>query len=228
MRALIAKFLLAIDEHVDTRPTRLEVKPADEKARAAMSGSGWKDKHNVLLRRTIANQIAMSNGFVFLHFDGDRKWADHASSENVQAFKELVSSVKSILATPGVQRDQSQRFSPATIEGMMRRLLEIVPFYSIESWLYQNVDRGVELCEKHHRGAHIATWRIWRDNRAALDEIWQPKEGCCLRANFNEDLAKSGWRVDEAYYVGKSLYASLNRLFECEDLCAALKNTYIV
>ena len=92
--ALLArKMLLFVDPSCQTQ--RIPFEPLNDVAARALKGAAWKGQDaksrraQVDLIRSIATKLAEENGFVFFRVDGDKAWADRASSDtdaNVDAF----------------------------------------------------------------------------------------------------------------------------------------------
>lgn len=237
LRSLAKELLKQVDEHVHTH--RVTFEPLrEEQALHALHGNIWKSTSprdrakQVALFRSIATQLLLENGWVLFHFDGDRPWADRESSENTRKFKEIV--LKNVLLlveqtlqgqTPG-QRE-AQRANAERARERLRRLKVVVPFYSIEAWLYQNTREALRLCEEHHGGRDEERFHQWAADRAALDEEVKPKEQVCLRDKHNPALASRSFPAREVHAVGKSFAAVVLALSEDAELCEALRRTYM-
>jgi len=193
----------------------------------AVHGNIWKsrsgkDHHKqVSLVRYMATKL-MESGFVLFHIDGDRTWAERSSSENVQKFETSLRKQVEQLVSGALQK----KGQPGVLSGTMARLCLLVPFYSLESWLYQNTRKGRELCEANHRAEHLDTFAEWEVDRALLDEVAEPKESCCLADRHNATLAEA-YPAREVYAVGKSFTHAVESLKGCEDLRRALAKTYL-
>jgi hypothetical protein len=109
----------------------------------------------------------------------------------------------------------------------MSRLKQVVPFYSIEAWLFQNTQEAIRLCQEHHGGRDAARFQQWEQDRAALDEVLKPKAEVCLGAKHNLELASNGFPAREARAAGKSFAAIIQALCQDAELCEALRRTYI-
>ena len=209
----------------DCQTQMIGFEPKDEQAQRAVQGTGWKSsdpRHQADLTtawRTIATKLGRENGFVFFHIDGDRKWTQYASSENVKKFDAIVvSRVDRVLrALMGCTEDDAKM--------RLRRLIPIVPFYSIEAWLYQHTDVAIRLCMKYHKGRHVGQFKEWRQDRAALDEVEKPKESVCLKSAHNLECAGSGYPAQEVLAAGCSYAACVRRLEACAELKAVLDAT---
>ncbi|WP_437837324.1 hypothetical protein [Sorangium sp. So ce1153] len=236
--ALVKKMVLLVDPACRTHLITFEPQGANE--RRAMRGNLWKSRKPfdrqtiVLLGRAIAAKLIEDPiGFVAFHVDGDRRWAERASSENVAKFAEFVSNY----VEPGVhnalrrQRDRDALTIPdeeidRATAAALARLLRLTPFRSIEAWLYQNTVEARRLCQIAC-GRHLAKIDAWAADRGAIDELEDPKAELCLISEHHPDLAQHAFPADEAFRVNKSYAAAVIGLLDCADLCAALAHTHL-
>jgi hypothetical protein len=108
----------------------------------------------------------------------------------------------------------------------LSQLLLMVPYYSIEAWLFQNTEAGRRLCRENGgcRGEHVPLFDRWEEDRASLDEEEKPKDQVCFKGRHNHRLAE-GLDVDAVYYTERSLHAAVEDLLENEPLRSALAST---
>jgi hypothetical protein len=199
---------------------RIEFQPADALAKQATRGTQWKSARvdRVSLVRTIANKLleAEPQGFVVFHIDGDRSWRERSHSENHARFGQLIEQpVRDLIH--GLRGE-------AAADQAMERLFLLIPFYSIEAWLFQNLDRLRRLCQTQYAGRDLETVATWEADRGLLDEIWKPKAAICVKAQHNVVLAE-GFPADEAYGVGKSYTEVVDQMMVCAVLETALLAT---
>lgn len=226
LKALVKKMMRLVDEHCLTNELRFD--EGDDAATTIARGNRWKStnpKHRrdiIALRRTLATKVTeQPPGFVLFHVDGDRSWSERALSENRAKFdKIIVDKVREVLV------HDHPDWTSAELDRCMARLVVLVPFYSIEAWLYQNIKRARELCRIHHGGHHFQQFDDWERDRAALDEIVKPKDVGCLQSKYNRDLAESAFPHREAHAAGASFRAAVEALRACQDLCDALRDTW--
>ncbi len=212
------------------RTDRIDFKPLkDENARRAMRGTDWKstnplDQPNIrLLIRSIITELLKDDGFVLYHIDGDRPWSEHNSSENVREFHSRI--------LPPIEagvRTYFQRQSHASeVPGeRMKRFCLLVPFYSIEAWVYQNIREARRLCEETGCKRCHEKLADWEKNRASLDEVIKPKAELCFKDKHNAHLASSGFPAQEVYDAKASFEHAVMKLLECDELTALLERTY--
>ncbi len=234
LRSIAKELLKQVDEYVQTN--KISFEPVrNELALQALHANVWKStrpkdrQKRVELIRTIATQVMLEDGWVLFHFDGDRAWASRASSENVEKFQTLIgASVRELVAAKFAEhRDGS---TPQSIEvranARIARLKTVVPFYSIEAWLFQNTREAIRLCQERYGGRDVEQFQAWARDRASLDEVLKPKEAVCLGAAHNLDLASSGFPAREVRAAGRSFTAVVEALSQDSELLEALARTY--
>jgi hypothetical protein len=237
---LAKELLKQVDASVQTQPEVLAFEPVRSKeALQALHANVWKsDKKNdhgkqVELVRTLATQLLLENGWAFFHFDGDRAWADRDSSENNSKFKARVWEKVRLLIQMKLEEQEKQggkasvsKDTEARATQRMSRLKPVVPFYSIEAWLFQNTRAAVQLCERHYGGRDAEQFQQWERDRTALDEVLKPKEQTCLGAKHNLELASNSFPTRELQAAGKSFAAVVQALSQDVELREALSRTY--
>jgi hypothetical protein len=110
-------------------------------------------------------------------------------------------------------------------EVRLQRLFPIVPFYSIEAWLYQHTAVAICLCRDKYQGRDVGRFEAWRQDRTALDDVEKPKETVCLKSSHNLECAGSGYPAQEVFDAGRSYTECVIRLRECTELRALLDAT---
>lgn len=218
LRSLVEKLLRRFED--DGFTPRVELVPADPQVRPVLIANRWRsaqprdEAEKRELWRYLARKIAEPGGFVLFHYDGDKPWSRRAESPaRAQFDREVRTRVAQVLS--------SHRLPPDEISRKLARLIECVPFYSVEAWLYQATDHAVTLCRQKHQGAHASDLARWDQNRTSLDEIDKPKDKCCLGSDHNETLGKHV-PVREVIQAGRSLTWFLWSLHASPDLEDAL------
>ena len=221
LQQLVAKMLYLIDPAAplyDRQRVRLE--PSSAGARQAFRGNGWHSlaqrQKRVDVLQYIQSQLKRPDveGFVVAHVDGDRPYgqsAEGTQSPNQQRFDQL-------LAAP-------LRAALKDHPGLLERVVLVVPFYSVEAWLYQNTAVALALYEQHHR-SHThdkQQFKKWQQDPAALDELVKPKEAVAIGDRWNRELASEQFPAQRVYAVGKSFHKSVERLRACKPLVTALQ-----
>lgn len=217
MRAMV----LAMLRHIapDAKLENVEIAPTEEEhVLRSMRGNRWMDESTPdghRWRTTLIQSIATTlgeGGFVVFHCDGDTSWKKRKESTKKTKFGKLIE-----LGIRARLRD-AVRWSPAKVDAAMKRVLFIVPHYSIESWLYQNTDEAIRLCHTHHSGKDAKQFEEWAANRKQIDEVLKPKDTVCLKDKHNLVLATKDFPFDCALAAGKSLQAAVKQFQACVDL----------
>lgn len=230
LQAITEKMLRLIDPAADIKrihyypASNASQSPAETAACAAMNFNGWKDRgatghrKQIDLCQAIATRLLRSDGFVVLHFDGDLRWADSQGGmqgPNWEAFRErLLPRIKLLL---------QQKNQPEHID----KLLLLVPFRCMESWLYQNSETALRI---YHEGGSAPREDLrrfeeeWRQDPGQLEETERcPKDLVRIADRHNRRLAKEQFPAERVYQLGKSFAASVERMRACEPLLTALQ-----
>lgn len=227
---LARKILRLVDHYYDDQRVRFEPPPAKgTTVGAALRGNLWKSKEprDYAKRRELIGYIATKllegdRAFVLYHIDGDRPWSERETSENVTKFREFIETdVRQFIE----HRLRQMGRPPEEIS--LSQLLLLVPYYSIEAWLFQNTLVGKRSCRENTscRGSHVALLDTWEKDRTLLDDAVKPKEMMCFRSDHNHQLA-GGLDVDVVYYAERSLHATVNALMTNAPLVHALSTTH--
>lgn len=227
--ALARKVFRLVDNYYDDQHVRFEPPPAKgTTVIAALRGNLWKsnEPRDYAKRRDLIGYIATKllegeRSFVVYHIDGDQQWAEREAGENVPKFRAFIETdVRQF-----IEHRLRQMGRPAG-EISLSQLVLLVPYYSIEAWLFQNARVGRRLCLENAScgGAHVEQFDKWEKNRTLLDDEVKPKEMVCFRSDHNQQLA-SGLDVEAVYWAERSLHATANELMACEPLVKALLAT---
>lgn len=220
VQALLRRMLFLVAPQHD--PRRLSFAPSTDDARAAMRGNGWRcvrskntrDQRKAIdLRRTLATHL-LQDCFVVVHIDGDVAFSDPEGSANLRDFDTLL--------RPGILlllKDQADRID---------RLLLFAPYYSIESWLYQNTAEAHRVYAEHHdRHPRAKQDREklarWAADRTQLDELLKPKDELIIGAGFNRRLAETAYPAQAVAGAERSFHQTVERLRACAPLRQALE-----
>jgi hypothetical protein len=208
--AIVRKMLLLLEPRLDMQ--RLSFGRADERARAGMGFNFYKSRNprdrdkQVSLVQAIARHLLIADGptAVFVHIDGDGPWSRHHPEhlcDNVLRFREKVlEPVQALLTRQGCSQ-------------YLEHLALLVPFWSIESWLFQNTRVALELCRQHHpRYARaVPLFTGWQQTPEALDEQERPKDAVAFGSRFNRELAEQEFPAGRLKKLGLSFADSLQR-----------------
>ncbi len=224
LRALVRVMLRLIAPHHNEKRIDIADGPPDarEAAQANLGKSRRTGGHQrrVAIARAIATEIFTPTNFVFYHVDADRCFSSPAEPkpENVLFVDDILVAVRQHIE--GLKQHHGDTRST---DEVLNRVCRLLPYYSIEAWLFQNTRIGRELCLKHHRGQHVGVFDAWERNRQQLDEIEKPKDACCLAATHYHDLATHHYPGQTVYAVGKSFAQTVDRLSKCEALRSAFE-----
>ncbi len=220
LTALVTKMLRQIEPGLDE--ARLKFTPAEANERSAMGFNLWKaqtgegHQKRVELTRTMVTRL-MQEQFVLVHVDGDRPYREShngTKSENRESFEKLVlAPVRALLATRG----QTE---------LAANLLLLVPYHSVESWYYQNVDEALQIChEQQPRNQAAIDWfSHWRTHPEDLDEHEQaPKDLTWLGSKFNVRLAENSYPATKVFNLEKSFAMAVLQLLNNQALVNMLK-----
>lgn len=231
LRVLMVKLLGHLAPGVVTRDDSRWWEPASAEARDVVRANGWKNPRRVdrvRFLQYVAAKLRQAHGFVFFHVDGDRVYQRRAESENLRMFEVLIrQGVRTILQAPPARRRgrRGSSVEEVDVDQRLAKLVLLMPFYSIEAWLFQNTDVATRLCPgppQCRRGCaqKLASWCL---DRGTLDEISKPKEELCFGARHNATLAGAGFPLGEVLEAHKSLYDAVGRLEACTPLVRTLE-----
>jgi len=234
VEALVKKMLPLVVPHCRVHD-RVAFMPTEAREQEAMHGEAWKSEKQcnrearVRLQRYIATRLCEPRTFVVFHVDGDKPWEERAESVNAEKFKTFV---EKIVQAAGAGQRSVQRSrrnpSPETTsapEPELDKLIRLMPFYTLEAWLYQNLQGIVEICRREHAGKHADAVREWENKRHELDEIVKPADYFCVSKMHNHELASRGFPAQKAYEVQKSFFESVELMKSCPKFVAALQAT---
>ena len=204
----------------------VRVEPGDERARRAMGFNGYRstkprdDHRRIDIAAAIVTQLLRDDmpRFVIVHVDGDRRWSERGPASG--AICELQGLFERNIVRR-VREGLRQKGRPERLE----RLLYIIPFWSIEAWLYQNSTELQKIYDeeprRHERDAELL--RKWREDPSDLDEVERPKaRALTFQDGYNQRLAKT-FPGRKVYDLGLSFTHSVDGLKRCEPLFVALK-----
>jgi hypothetical protein len=234
LRMLMTKLLGRMAPGAVTREDAHTWEPATAEARAVAQANGWKNPRRsdlVSFRQYIATKLVQEHGFVFFHVDGDRAYRDRGESENAQKFESVIRKhVRIILEGPPRQRRPRAKpvtpLEPAVIDRQLGKLILVMPFYSLEAWLFQNTEQAARYCPGAPVCRHGCAEKLaaWSHDRSLLDEMHKPKDELCFGDEHNTELASAGYPLDAVLDAEKSLHVTLKALESCAELVEALQH----
>lgn len=230
-RAMCHLLVAGFDER---KLDRSSFQPPPARHRAALTASFWKserrkDQPSITdLIVLIAAHLRRPNGFVLFHFDGDRRYADRASSENVKKFAtHLRAKVERALrdGPPGVTDPLLPRggkraalLCEEELQAALARLLLLTPFYCIEAWAYYNTRRLRRLCTPEEQ----AMVDGWEEHAGSVEEVERPWALVSAGKRHNRALAEDHFPARRALEAGRSFADTVGKLRENPALMAVL------
>lgn len=227
----------------DTR--RLRFTPADDAAAHWVHAARWKTAGKVGrgqagqrqsdlldLVRTIATWLRKSNplAIVAFHYDGDTVWSRRAEGKTPGQYQtRILPKVKALLANPPPAPHSPNRQTPTALdetalELALARLIEVVPHYSMEAWLYLNAAELRRLATQDKVAADVhAKLEAWAAGPSALQEIPKVKDAGWPHDKHNLALAKNAWSASRAVEHSDSFADFVKKLSNLTDVRAALE-----
>lgn len=205
LKNLINSILKNIVE--DYQSQLIEFKPVEKCYLPVCSGNRWKQekphkdpklaREITAFKKYIVQHTMKSSAFIFWHIDGDMMWAQFARGKECANRKSLDTFIEKVLKGMTIhQRDKV----PPTPEGCFLKLL---PFYSIEAWLYQNSQALQKITEN--------TGDIQATDASVFDDILKVKEAFKIKAKYNLQLSQS-FPFQKVYELGKSFHHTVEEL----------------
>ncbi len=223
LRAVVEKLLFATGSPFDL--SQIEFERADERARRAMgfnlyNSAKSKDYGKQLdLAGVIATKLMRPGmeAFIFVHIDGDRRWNERDQHSETLCDNHAIF-VQNVLRRVHLLLEKAGRTE------QLARVLPVLPFWSIEAWLYQNSREVHRLCSLHapRHDRDRPQFKAWEDDPSQLDDTPQPKlKVPTFKDKYNLDLAMT-LPAKKLIALGLSFAGTVERLQTCGPLTAAL------
>lgn len=204
--AVARKLLRLIEPGLDER--HLHFDQADELARAGMNFTCYKSSNprdyakKVTLAQAIARHLLTDerDTAVLVHVDADGPWSTrdevHLCANARRFSEEIVRRVAALLE----QQRQPHRLDQIAL---------LVPFWTLESWLYQNTREALRLCQDPKYRDDTRHFELWQQSPHLLDEHERPKDTVRFGAKYNLDLASKGFPAGRLHQLGLSFAAAV-------------------
>jgi hypothetical protein len=186
-----------------------------EKSISILHGNKWRSKGRFdeyairNLIQYVATIILQPGGFVFWHLDGDTIWSLREQAITPSQFNKIIlDRVHSLI---------DGKADPIKLNSIKSKIKVIVPYYSIESWLFQNEELAIKLCQTHRYTEDITKFTAWSKDRSLLDEIMKPKDQVKMGSRYNNELVEN-LKIDPIIKVGKSMGYLAQQWEECAEL----------
>jgi hypothetical protein len=245
---VLEKLVRAALKLVVARPGPAEIlfTPPPEQAAWWMHGNLWRSEGNLPkaqvgqrnrhlrdLTQSIATHLLLRErlGVVCFHYDGDAAWSGRPTSPTTLQFARIIRTrVRDLLTNPASGQASLHGRQPVPglrgteLGAACDRLVEVVPYYSIEAWLYQNLDEADRIAatppESISLQEQLASWRA---DRHQIERVLQIKKNCGLHDRHNLALA-TNWTARMALPHGRSFRWFLWDLARSRELRLALKS----
>ena len=155
--------------------------------------------------------------FIFVHIDGDRRWNERDQHSETLCDNHAIF-VQNVLRRVHLLLEKAGRTE------QLARVLPVLPFWSIEAWLYQNSREVHRLCSLHapRHDRDRPQFKAWEDDPSQLDDTPQPKlKVPTFKDKYNLDLAMT-LPAKKLIALGLSFAGTVERLQTCGPLTAAL------
>lgn len=194
--------------------------PANDSAKQALRANNWKNKthrNTVDLLREMATHVAKDVGPIIFHYDGDTAWDQRSESANTQKFQEIILS-RLCLFLQSMPNKHGSKYSSEDAEELVKNVIQMVPFYSIEAWLFHNQEQLKSIYREIYTGQNTEqdqkTLQHWQDKPTILGNTDQPKEQLSIRDEYNLQLAKHNFPADLLYGLNQSYTVFVTDLSE--------------
>lgn len=198
--------------HLRFEPTQKESgEDSPKKSKRRVCGSDWKVQPRARAgdqnrRRQLVQDVAtaLARGrVVFFHVDGDTTWS---AKDTAEVWTHL-DRFRRDLAGAAVQMKKG---TPVDTARIAEAFIAAVPFYSIESWLYANIEHLRMLTTDPAELARIADWA---SDLTQIDEVAQIKnELPNIRDRHNAQLCRASFPGRLLYDAGTSYASTVDRL----------------
>jgi hypothetical protein len=231
LESLTKHLLRLVDSNYHSSQVRIEVLK-DPQALSAARANRWQSQApkdrimQIALVRSLTTWLTTDEDAIILyHMDADIPWSESKAGKIVPKIDLLHQFLLVKLRSIVPARPNEKNTYQALERSLTERLILIMPYYSIEAWLYQNTKLVRQICKRDDQERHAQTIMQWEQDRGILDDLSQPKNAICLSSRHNCDLAL-GFPAEQVLAVGKSFAATVRRLQENPVLLRALRNTH--
>lgn len=213
LEQLLRRMFDGVVPRVEFEKVRFESWPVDEREPTIRRTwtSPAKYDARVRLRQTIATHLlrGQGDGFFFFHYDGDTLWVASPTQRARQFEVDIRKGVREIV--------RSKHSDEATVDATLRRLIEVAPHYSIETWLFSATST------LRSKGITHPLVDAWEADLRTLDTLSMPKTALpSVDTRHYPDLART-LPIKRLRELGTSFAALLCSIEACEDLMTRLR-----
>jgi hypothetical protein len=180
LEQIVRGMLLLVEEHARAR--RIDFKPIAGR----VSGPCWKSARSkevgtrqkrTTLLQNIATELVRGH-VVFFHVDGDCIWKEHKRAPVRGELERFRRDLRAVAAHAQIGSLDESILDDAFIA--------VVPFYSIESWLYACTE---QLCLRTSDAKELERIAEWAADLRKLDEVPKIKRELSIQDRCNHELA---------------------------------------
>ena len=216
----------------DTKSNHLRFEPTQKESgedfkktsKRRVCGSDWKVQPRARAgdqnrRRQLIQDVTTAlarDRVVFFHVDGDEIWS---AQDTAEVWTHLDRFRRDLAGAAG----QMKKGTPVDPARIAEAFITAIPFYSIESWLYANIEHLRTLTTDPAELARIADWAA---DLAQLDEVAQIKnELPAIRDRHNAKLGRTSFPSRLLYDARTSYASTVDRLRGSSLVTTALTET---
>lgn len=215
LEQIVRGMLRLIEER--SKSNHIECKPVGR----GISGPCWKSARSkdlgvrqkrMTLLKEIATELARGH-VVFFHVDGDCTWAETKRAPVWAELKRFCDGLRDLAVHKQIGKlDQSM---------LADAFIAVIPFYSMESWIYACTER---LCTRTSNAKDLERIAEWAADLGTLDEVRYIKDALSIGDQCNHELAG---HVPAAALcaAGKSYAATVERVRGSSRIEAGLAET---
>jgi hypothetical protein len=214
LEQIVRGMLRLVEEHVKTN--HIDFKPVA----SDIPGSYWMQKKDETgaqqkrrdLLRAVATELLLGR-VMFFHVDGDRTWAESKLAPVWGELERFRHDLPNAAANAKIGR-----LDEGTIK---EAFIAVVPFYSIESWIYACTE---QLCTRTSDPKELERIAEWAADLGKLDEVPKIKLALSIQDRCNHELAP---HVPAAalHAAGKSYADTVERVRESKRIQGGLAET---
>lgn len=168
----------------------VDIRPRDTTLCVAAPSSVWSARNDEsrnkvrLLCGRVATELALGR-VVLIHADADEIWSK--SRKKIKALRESFDrNVRNVVEQFLAAKNIEQR------NVLLKRLLLVIPTWSIEAWTYQSTALAASYCEQSCHGAHVQVFEQWAQDRADTSLVALiSNTSCALRSPKRSSLCES-------------------------------------
>jgi hypothetical protein len=201
--------------HIDFKPVARDIPGTYWKVTSKSTDVGAQQKRRDLLR-AVATELRLGC-VMFFHVDGDRPWAEREQAPVRGDLERFRRDLRSVAA-----HAQLGSLDESMLDDVF---IAVVPFYSIESWIYACTE---QLCTRTSDAKELELIAEWAAELGKLDEVRYIKDANdalpSIKDQCNHELARH-IPAAKLYAAGKSYTDTVERVRKSSRIQAGLAET---